>query len=155
MSDSTKDTVWQACEALAKEKSLITIKNIKIKLYSLGYSNQELDKIEYDITSVINQWRIKKLNNSCNNITNDVATKEHEFNIYKALAIPRKEDKTIVSNLQKKVFTLEYELNQYKHTVCRVNKKNKLLEKKLHTTINNVQRERQEVITKLKGMLTK
>ena len=147
MSGSIKDSVLQSCELLAKEKNLITLKNIKIKLYNLGYSNQELDKIEHDITSVINQWRMTRLNNSRDN-TND-------FNIYKALAIPRKEDKTVVSNLQKKVFTLEYELNQYKHTVCRVNKKNKLLEKKLHTTIINVQRERQEVISKLKGMLIK
>jgi hypothetical protein len=82
MSAVIKDAIWQSCELLAKEKKLITIKNIKMKLNSLGYDfNKDLDSIDNDITSLISKWRITKLNDSCNN--------PNGFNLYKALAIPK------------------------------------------------------------------
>ncbi len=152
MAITIKDAIWQSCELLVKEKNLITIKNIKLKLYSLGFSNEKLDSIEHDITPLISQWRITKLNNSRKNATADTS----DFNIYKALAIPKKtDDKSALSNMQKKIFALEHELNKYKHAACRANTKTKLLEKKLHTIIANVKRERQEFIADLKGMLLK
>ena len=150
MSAILNNLIWQACEVLAKEKHLITIKNIRTKLTELGYQNHELDCADHELTAIINKWRITKLNNQCVKTENDADT----FNIYKALAIPRKEDKTTLSNMQKKIFSLEYELNKYKHAACRANQKTKLLEKKLHTVVNNAQRERQEVIAKIKNMLT-
>ena len=102
-----KDAIWKSCELLTKEKKLITVKNIKIKLYSLGYKYyNESENLEFDISSVINKWRIKKLDNSCKN--------KKKFDIYNALSIPKKESQNTTAAFKKKIFTLECELNKYK-----------------------------------------
>ena len=143
-----KDAIWQSCELLAKEKQLITIKNIKTKLTILGYEfSPDFDNLDHDITALISEWRITKLNVSRDN--------SNTFNLYKTLAIPKKDDKLSITILRKKIFTLEYELNKYKHVAYRANKKTKLLEKKLHTIITNSKKERQEFIVELQTMLSR
>lgn len=145
MSMALNETIWKTCELLINEKNLITIKNIKIKLYNLGYSYKTLNELEQEIISIVNKWRVAKLNNDCNN--------KDDFNIYKTLAIPKQKQKTNLTAMEKKIFHLECELNKYKNANCRANQRTKLLEKKLHTLINNIKQERQQLICEIKNML--
>ena len=150
MSGNINDAIWQACDILAKAKDLITIKNIKSKLLGLGFDIATLEYLDPDITKIISKWRMRKLSEDSATQPNSVPG----FDLYKVLAIPQKDDKAVINKLQKKIFTLEFELNKYKHAACRANKKTKLLEKKLHTVLANVKRERNEFIEEIQRMLT-
>lgn len=152
MMDITNN-VNDCCEQLAAKKELITTRRVEQELLD----NATLDKNEivaqaHKIPKLISTWRIIKLRNT-QQIDLDQNSEPKNELIDKALQMPAKVDLCDFMELQRKTFSLENELNRYKHATFRANSKAKCLEKKLHSVRGQVDRERRVMIDCLREML--
>lgn len=145
------DGVKESCEQLALTKELITSRRVqKALISSQRYPKDQITSQAHKIPRMISKWRISRVNEQ----KKDLPAKE-KVDIYKSLQIPKQNNKKHFNATQKKIYSLENEVNRYKHSLSRANSKIKFLEKKLQSFKSQSSNQRREVIDSIKTMLAK